>query len=162
MTEAAVPEVAWKMGACWSCEEPELRRVRRVVAAVEEKDAQKYVVPIRYAKVVRVYDGDTIFVVTVLPGSNVPHKFSVRLRGIDASEMKGGSQEEKAAALRSRDALHSLLHDRIVELRQVAYDKYGRVLAEVHPVGERVSASEWMLQRRLAVPYDGGKKKQFS
>jgi endonuclease YncB( thermonuclease family) len=141
------------------------------VAVVEEKDAQKYVVPIRYAKVVRVYDGDTIFVVMVLPGSNVPHKFSVRLRGIDACrrvvaktspEMKGGSAEEKAAALRSRDALHSLLHGRIVELRQVAYDKYGRVLAEVHLVGEQVSASEWMLQRRLAVPYDGGKKKVWA
>jgi len=30
------------------------------------------------------------------------------------------------------------------------------------PELRRVSASEWMLQRRLAVPYDGGKKKVWA
>lgn len=151
------------MGACCSCEEPELRRVRQAVEAVEEKDAQKYVVPVRYCKVVRVYDGDTVFVVTKLRGEAVPHKFSVRLRGIDAPEMRGGSAEEKEAAIRARDALHGLIHGTFVELRNLGYDKYGRLLADIYTTGRSpIDIGQWMLKHGYAVAYYGGTKQPYA
>eukprot|EP00965_Chrysotila_dentata_P250020 6209213-Pleurochrysis_carterae.AAC.1 len=47
-------------------------------------------------------------------------------------------------------------HARTRASAQVRLEKYGRVLCDVSLRG--VNASDWMLQRRLAVPYDGGKK----
>lgn len=148
------------MGQCCSSEEPELRRVRRATEGVEEKSCAKYVVPIRFARVLRVYDGDTIFIASLLPHSKEVYRFPVRIARVDAPELRTRNPEEKAAAVVSRDALHALLHGACVELRDVSYDKYGRLLAEVWH-GD-INVSDWLLSRGLAVPYDGKTKPQFS
>lgn len=68
--------------------------------------AEKFVPPISYGKVVKVYDGDTITVATPLDYTRAPiYHFSVRLRGIDSPEIRGSSPEEKATAMVARDAL---------------------------------------------------------
>ena len=60
-------------------------------------------------EVIRIYDGDTFFVnipdVHWLIGSNI----SVRIRGIDTPEIRGGTEETKELARKSKEALIKLL-----------------------------------------------------
>ena len=70
---------------------------------VTYETTEKFVPPISYGKVVKVYDGDTITVATPLDNTRAPiYHFSVRLRGIDSPEIRGKTPEEKAAALKAR------------------------------------------------------------
>ena len=62
------------------------------------------------AVVVEVLDGDTFLAeATVWPGHSV--RVNVRIRGIDAPEMKARCDVERDAALRAREALASLFGD---------------------------------------------------
>ena len=132
--------------------------------------AEKFVPPISYGKVVKVYDGDTITVATPLDYTRAPiYHFSVRLRGIDSPEIRGSSTEEKAAATKSRDALAAKILNQMVFLQNIDMEKYGRVLADVYLEksgsgpskghgAEKQSISEWMLENHYAVTYTGGTK----
>jgi endonuclease YncB( thermonuclease family) len=77
-----------------------------------------------------VLDGDTFEArVRVWPGMDITTK--VRLRGIDAPEMRARCAEERIKAEAARDALSSLLARGQVGISGVGLDKYGgRVLAE--------------------------------
>ena len=88
------------------------------------------------------------------------YRFPVRLKGIDSPEIKTKNEEEKKAAIISRDKLNDLIYGKIVLLTNVSTEKYGRVLADVHFGSTHVN--DWMLQHKLAVPYDGGTKKNFT
>jgi endonuclease YncB( thermonuclease family) len=83
------------------------------------------------ANVLRVLDGDTFEArVRLWPGLEITTK--VRLRGIDAPEMKARCDEEIAKALAARDTLQAILDEGEVVISAVALDKYGgRVLADV-------------------------------
>ena len=116
---------------------------------------------IKTGKIVRVYDGDTVTIATriQIDGKEIPKifRFSLRLRGIDSPEMKTKNQTEKALAIQSRDALSKLIMGKIMTIENVDYDKYGRILADmITPEG--VNVSQWMIDNRLAVKYDGGTK----
>ncbi|WP_304332757.1 thermonuclease family protein [Brachyspira innocens] len=82
-------------------------------------------------EVIRIYDGDTFFVnipdVHWLIGSNI----SVRIRGIDTPEIRGGTEETKELARKSRDALIKLFEGRKITLYNLNRDKYFRILADV-------------------------------
>ena len=125
--------------------------------------AEKFVPPISYGKVVKVYDGDTITVATPLDYTRAPiYHFSVRLRGIDSPEIRGSSPEEKTAATKARDALSAKVLNQMVFLQNIDTEKYGRVLADVFlgssEAAEKQSISEWMLENHYAIKYDGGTK----
>jgi endonuclease YncB( thermonuclease family) len=76
------------------------------------------------AEVLRVIDGDTFEArVNVWPGLAVTTK--VRLRGIDAPELKARCPEERTLAEAARDALRDLLAEGGVTLSAVVPDKYG-------------------------------------
>ena len=109
---------------------------------------------------VKVYDGDTITVVATLDfgvyQSPQLYKFSVRLNGIDTPEIKTRNENEKRLATIARDELRSQLDGKIVELKNVATEKYGRLLADVY-VGD-IHVNEWMVAKGYAVKYDGGTK----
>jgi micrococcal nuclease len=124
---------------------------------VDYKNTTKFVPPIEYGKVIKVYDGDTITIASTLPNSTLPiYRFSVRLRGIDSAEIKGSTETEKKLAIVARDALHGLINGKIVTLKNVDVEKYGRVLADVYL--ENLHVNQWLLNNNYAVPYDGGKK----
>jgi len=92
-----------------------------------------------------------------LPNNDLPiYRFSVRLRGIDSAEIKGKTIAEKQIAMHSRDELHKLIFGKIVHLKEIATEKYGRILADVYL--EDLHINKWMLDNKLAVPYDGGTK----
>ena len=140
-----------------------------VVHLVKYHDTVEFVPPIHRGIVVKIYDGDTITVATPLDvdwrrywSCGKPptlYRFRVRLRGIDSPEIKGSSEEEKAKAVVSRDALSAQILGQEVELRNVGNEKYGRVLADVY--FRKVHMNQWMLEQGYARPYDGGTKLPF-
>ena len=73
-------------------------------------------------------------------------------------EVKGKSVAERDLAKHAKAALNELLSGKIVELRNVANEKYGRILADVY-VGD-IHVNQWMITENFAVSYDGGKKQR--
>lgn len=122
-----------------------------------EKTIQ-FIPPVKFGKVIKVYDGDTITIASKLPYKESPiYKFSVRLSGIDSPEIKGKTENEKKLAKISRDALYNLVFGKIVYLDNVSTEKYGRILADVY-LGD-LHINKWMLSNKYAIEYDGGTKK---
>ncbi len=110
------------------------------------------------ARVLAVLDGDTFVAEAhVWPGQFV--RVNVRIRGVDAPEMKGRCPGERQAAKQARDLLSELLDGESVAISNIGGAKYyGRVLADVvTPRGELVS--QILLERNVARPYRGGKRR---
>jgi len=80
--------------------------------------------------VVRTVDGDT-FLARVHQRDGRDLVARIRLRGIDAPEMKASCQAELEKAEAAGDALHNLLNQGGVTIHNLGQDKYGRVLADV-------------------------------
>lgn len=112
------------------------------------------------ANVVRVLDGDTFLAeALVWPGQAI--RVNVRIRGIDAPEMKAKCPMEKEAALRARDALGRLLAGASVSISNIAGAKYyGRVLADVAAPGGQPVA-EALLAEGVVRPYAGGRREKW-
>ena len=134
-------------------------------------------------RVVDVHDGDTIKVVMeVFPGRFF--KSSLRLAGIDACEITSHDAAVHARAVDARTRLlqlitrlgpetvpyrthfqiQTLLASEVFLVRAVVHgvDKYGRVLADVYPIGPASdggpeSLSAVLLREKLVMPYDGGR-----
>ena len=116
-----------------------------------------FVPPVTYGKVIKVYDGDTITIASKLPYPSSPiYKFPVRLLGIDCPEIKGSTENEKNLAKSARDALSARINGKMVTLKNVGNEKYGRLLADVYLGDENMN--QWMLDNNYAVKYDGGTK----
>lgn len=127
------------------------------LANVKYEDTVSFVFPIKYGKVIKVYDGDTFTIAAKLPNTTGPmYRFSVRLNGIDTPEIKGKTTAERELAKNARDALQEMIYGKVIELRNVMNEKYGRILADVY-LGE-TSINQWMISQNFAVSYDGGKK----
>lgn len=127
------------------------------VIHVEYKDTTPFVPPVTNGKVIKVYDGDTITIASKLPIRNSPiYRFSVRLNGIDTPEMKTKDENEKEIAQKAKEHLSGLIMNKMVELKKVKTEKYGRLLAEVYYKNIHVNAN--MIVNRYAVKYDGGTK----
>jgi endonuclease YncB( thermonuclease family) len=112
------------------------------------------------ADVVRVIDGDTFEArVHVWPGLDITTK--VRLRGIDAAELRARCPAELAKAEAARDALSAMLADGSVGVFDVALDKYGgRVVADARTRSIANVSSE-LLGRGLARRYGGGRRESW-
>lgn len=124
---------------------------------IEWKDTTKFIPPITEGLCIKVYDGDTITIAARLPYNKSPlYRFSVRLRDIDTPEMRGKSEKEKQDARKAQQVLSDLVLHKRVYLKNVDVEKYGRILAHVYV--DNINLSTFMLNSKLAVPYDGGKK----
>ena len=85
----------------------------------------------RPVDVIRTIDGDT-FEARVHLGPGLEPTTRVRLRGIDAPELKASCQQELQMAEAATDALRALLRDGDVMIFNIGPDKYaGRVVADV-------------------------------
>jgi len=100
------------------------------------------------AKVVSVYDGDTIKI--VFPLHDTFYKWNCRLTGVDTPEIRTRCKEEKELSYKVRDCL-----------RDKIFDKYGRLLIEIMCIGETCSVNDWLIQNDYAFAYDGGTKKSW-
>ena len=127
------------------------------VGVITWDDTIPFVVPVSIGQVIKVYDGDTITIAAKLPFARSPlYRFSVRLNGIDTPEIKGKSEDEISVAKEARDALSGLILHKNVVLKNVATEKYGRILADVYL--DELHINKWLIEQRFAVKYDGGTK----
>ncbi len=111
-------------------------------------------------RVVDCYDGDTCTVnIHGLPtvfGAKLP----IRLRGIDAPELKGRCPAESAKALAAKAYLAArLTHAKTVRLIHVGRDKYFRLLVTILADGANIN--EELVAMGLARPYDGGARQSW-
>lgn len=106
-------------------------------------------------EVVRVYDGDTITVNIEQWPPIAGQEVGIRVRGIDAPEIRGECPEEKVRARAARDfALLELRAAETVELRAIDRGKYFRVVADVYVDGDLLA--DRLVKEGLARKYDGG------
>jgi micrococcal nuclease len=120
-----------------------------------------FIPPVTNGQVIKVYDGDTITIATKLPFEDSKlYRFAIRLRGIDAPEIKGSSSEEKQVALLARQALEELILHKQVTLKNISTEKYGRIIADVYI--DDLHLNNWLLDNKYAVKYDGKTKKSPS
>jgi len=125
--------------------------------SVEYKDTIPFVPAITGGKVVKVYDGDTITIAAKMPYEGSPiFRFSVRLNGIDTPEIKTKSTPEKERAIIARDALSSKIMGKMITLKNVSLEKYGRLLADVYL--DDLNLNMWLIENKYAVAYEGGTK----
>ena len=109
----------------------------------------------RATDVIRTIDGDTFEArVHLAPGQDVITR--VRLRGIDAPELKAACAEELRLAEAATDALRDLLRQGDVTIHNIGPDKYqGRVVADVatRRTGNVAAA---LIATGHVRPYNGG------
>jgi len=112
------------------------------------------------AKVIRIYDGDTCFV-TFNPWPLDPNsqewEFRVRLMEYNSEEIRQKKddpdrEEKKQKALEDKQALASLIEDKIVTLECSHFDNFGRILAHVY-TPDGVCVNKKMLEDNHGVPF---------
>lgn len=110
--------------------------------------------------IVSVYDGDTfrcnIEGYPAIIGKNI----SIRIRGIDTPEIRGGEACEKKDARKIRDYVEKRLRSaNTIMLKNVGRPKYFRLLADV--VVDGVDIGQELITLGYAYEYDGGTKQQW-
>lgn len=142
----------------------------RDLETVNPQNAQKFEIRgYRLARVVDVYDGDTITVFMHGPGGTGPYLWKVRLSGIDSPEIRSKNYVEKTHAYACREFLRRRIMNNIVLLECKGADKYGRLLATVYieRFRRRQSAEKcenvckMMVKETPTREYDGRAKEAF-
>ena len=112
------------------------------------------------ARILKVQDGDTLIVLAkIWPGHEI--KARVRIRGIDAPELKARCPEESEKAVAAKRLLKSLVSHGHIKLGKITQGKYyGRVLADVRDKDGN-SLVPTMLESKLVRPYAGRKRRSW-
>jgi endonuclease YncB( thermonuclease family) len=118
--------------------------------------------------VIEVYDGDTVKTRLTLP--NPLDVVSVRIYGIDTPEKPADSYPESGKlgrascvkeaelGLKAKNAVEELVQKNpIMIVTNFKYGKYGgRIIGDAAISG--IDVAQYLIERELAVPYDGGPK----
>ena len=101
------------------------------------------------AKIIAVYDGDTVTAMVDL-GFLHFQEMKLRLFGIDTPELRG---EEREQGMVVRDLLREMILDKEVEIHSYKdkQGKYGRYLATI--VIDGLDINRWLLDEGHAQPY---------
>lgn len=106
------------------------------------------------AKVVRVYDGDTIHCVLKLFGKWA--KIKVRMYGYNSPELRPSKKLlnrdiiiQKAGM--ARDILKEKLLNKIIDIECIKFDDFGRVLGKVYC--DEICVNQWMLDNDYGIPF---------
>ena len=117
------------------------------------------------AKIVYIYDGDTMHV--VFKEFDKFYRWNCRIMGVDTPELRTKNTKEKEMGYKVRDALIESFMNKIVKIRCDDFDKYGRLLIDVfvpNDVEENdgsLMLSQWLIKNKYAYEYDGGTKKSW-
>tara|TARA_E500000178_G_scaffold318205_1_gene339380 strand:- start:109 stop:594 length:486 start_codon:yes stop_codon:yes gene_type:complete len=126
--------------------------------SINWENTKPFIPNIKSAKVIKVYDGDTITIAAKIHFLDCQYyRFSVRLAHIDSPELKTKNIDEKNYALRAKTELENVILNKMVNIKILKSDKYGRLLAEV--IYDNKSINNWLLSNHLAVNYNGKTKK---
>ena len=129
---------------------------------LEFKNLNHFYPNIKRGRVIKVYDGDSITVAARVPKlkGNTIYKFNIRLNRIDTPEITSKNLKEKEYGLKIRDYLSEKIMNKMIDIKIINTDKYGRYLAEIYYKKENINT--WLLNNHYAIKYDGGKKEPFS
>ena len=128
----------------------------------------------KYVQLHRVYDGDTIEIITSLDFFEKKKRYMLRLNGIDTPELKPKLNiQNRSLIIETSDKIKQILSKILTRILYVEFDgedKYGRLLGRVWTVNYKfcfykkidINVNTWMLSNRLAIPYNGSKKVEFS
>jgi micrococcal nuclease len=110
------------------------------------------------AEILRVIDGDTLLV-EAQPWPQQKMEVYVRIRGIDAPELKSRCEASRLAGLDARHALEALAaRSNHIQLTRISGDKYfGRIVADVI-LPDGLNVADDLLVAGLVQVYDGGRK----
>jgi endonuclease YncB( thermonuclease family) len=111
------------------------------------------------AKVLSVYDGDTITV--AFPFGGQMFKWNCRLIGVDTPELRTRNLKEKEFGYKVRDFLREKIDGKIVKISCRDFDKYGRLLIELYVDSEPTTVNKWLIDNGYAFAYDGGTKQKW-
>ena len=117
------------------------------------------------AKIVYIYDGDTMHV--VFKEYDQYYRWNCRIMGVDTPELRTKNEKEKKAGYAIRDILREMLMNKIVKVKCDEFDKYGRLLldvyipAELTGTNEEQLLSEWLISNKYAYAYGGGTKQSW-
>ena len=115
---------------------------------------------VKISKVISIYDGDTLRVNIDSFPDIIGKNIRIRLKGIDAPEIKGKCQKEIDLAIMARDYLRNAINQSShIELRNIERGKYFRIVGELYIDGENISNN--LIKRKLAYHYNGGKKRSW-
>lgn len=117
-----------------------------------------YLPDIKYGKVIKVYDGDTITIATPLFNGDISpyiqtYRFNLRLRGINTPEIKTSDKNEKEMAIEARNFLSLLVMDKIVRLENINIEKYGRILCDIYIEDTNLHINSTMIEFGFAIPF---------
>lgn len=113
-----------------------------------------------WAKVVKIYDADTMHCVFFI--NDKAFKFKIRLSGIDTAERKSNDPAEREWSKRAIQRVFDLIGKDLVFLKCHRWDKYGRLLAEIYPNDSKTkSFNQILLDENFAYAYDGEKRIPF-
>ena len=112
-------------------------------------------------KVLNVIDGDTVDLAINHDGKF--YSFRSRLAGIDTPEMKPPENISNReillqSAKESKDYLWSLTINKILLVKIIGQEKYGRLLVELYQNEHDISINQMIIQSGHGKPYNGGKK----
>ena len=100
------------------------------------------------------YDGDTCTFTISGVHPLLGERIGVRVRGIDAPEIRGKCEAEKALARAARDRLRALLAEAVrIDLVNVSRGKYFRIIADVEADG--INVADVLLREGLGRGYSG-------
>ena len=111
-------------------------------------------------KIVRVVDGDTVYVDIDLGFNHWIHNESIRLYGIDTPECRTLDAEEKAAGFLAKEFVEEALHvGGTYRLQTKEKGKFGRYLGVIF-ISDKTSINAALVTEHLAVPYHGQSKQE--
>jgi len=148
------------------------------ISELSLENCETYIPPINFAKVIKVYDGDTITIGTLINHNNItkPYKFSLRLYGIDAPEIRTKNIIEKKAGLFVKNELQEMILNKIVLINlEKKPDKYGRLLGTIflqhnnhihidnNSIDDKhyININKWLIDKEYCYEYYGDTKKNI-
>jgi endonuclease YncB( thermonuclease family) len=153
------------MGSCINCgsvinnTEKEINKLQ----SANYSDICDKIYNFNYAKVIKVYDGDTFTIAAYDNG--VLTKFQVRLYGINCEELKDKNYINRQKAYAAKNYIEKTLLNKIINIEilnnkvingKKIKEKYGRLLANVNIEGINPAAE--LIKQNLAKEYYGGTK----
>jgi len=119
------------------------------------------------AKVIDVYDGDTITVIFKLYGKY--YSWKCRIMHVDTPEIKKRTkptteeekiknENEKKRAIIIRDIMREKLLNKIIFIKCNKYDLYGRILVEFNLPNTNIQIHNWLIENGYANLYEGKHK----
>jgi len=130
----------------FSCNKNSIPEQNSVSNDIQWNDTLQFIPPINTGQVIKVYDADTFIVAAHLPYDSSPlYRFTVRLNGIDYSEIKYGINSTNA-----KEELENLILNKTITLKNIKNEKYGRILADIYI--DNLHVNQYIIDEQLMKP----------